>query len=67
MNIAGLKKVIENLPNDMEVFVGCQGYTNFDFIGGRPYEDSETQSIIHENKLFLTDYCAIDDGTGNTI
>lgn len=67
INIKYLKKFIENLPDDMEVFVGCQGYTNYDFKRGCMPEDSDTFLSVHDGKLFITDECAIETENGETI
>lgn len=67
MNVGKLKEFIKDLPDDMEVFVGCQGYSNFDFKNNEPWEDSDTFTIIYKGKLFITDECAVEDKYGNTI
>ena len=67
MNVGKLKKILKELPDDMEVFVGCQGYSNYDFKHDEPWEDSDTFAIVHEGKLFITDECAIVDKNVNTI
>lgn len=68
MTVGLLKELIRNLPDDMEVFVGCQGYSNYDFANKRIHTDSDTFAIVHDEKLFITDECAIEiDESGNTI
>jgi hypothetical protein len=67
MNVGMLKKVLEHLPDDMQVFVGCQGYCNYDFKEGKPYRDTDTFGIVYDGKLFITDACAIETETGETI
>ena len=68
LNIKYLKSIIKNLPDDMEIFVGCQGYTNYDCKRGCMPEDSDTFLIVYDGKLFITDECAIEiDENGNTI
>lgn len=68
MNVGHLKEVIDNLPDNMEVFVGCQGYTNYDFEANRFYDHSDTFCIVHDGKLFIVDEGAIEiDKDGNTI
>lgn len=67
MNIGLLKELIKDLPNDMQVFVGCQGYCNYDFKNRKPYKDTDTFAIVHDGKLFITDDCAIEDESGTTI
>lgn len=67
MDVGYLKELIENLPNDMEVFVSCQGYSNYDFCKNEPWADSDTFAIVHNGKLFIADECAVEDGEGNTI
>ena len=67
MNVGKLKEIIKNLPNDMPVFVACQGYCNYDFDRGQPCEDTDTFGIVHDGKLFITDECAVDIGDGETL
>lgn len=67
MNIGLLKQVIANLPDDMPVFVGCQGYANYDFKNRRACAETDTFAIVHGGKLFITDECAIETGNGETI
>ena len=67
MTIEYLKEIIKDLPGDMEVFVGCQGYTNYDFANECMFDGSDTFAIEHEEKLFITDECAIEDQLGKTI
>ena len=67
MNIGYLKDFIKDLPDDMRVFVGCQGYSNFNFDENKPWDDTDTFAIEHDGKLFITDECAIDIGEGKYI
>lgn len=67
MTVGMLKQLIEDLPDNMEVFVGCQGYTNFDFKNGNAYENRDTFVIVHDGKLFIADSCAIETENGETI
>lgn len=67
MNVGYLKELINDLPDKMSVFVGCQGYTNFNFQVDKPYEDTDTFAIVHNEKLFITDECVIEDKNGNII
>lgn len=67
MNVGLLKDLIKGLPNNMQVFVGCQGYCNYDFKNRKPYENTDTFVIVHDGKLFITDDCAIEDENGKTI
>ena len=67
MNVGMLKKILEDLPDDMQVFVGCEGYCNYDFKEGRPVNDTDTFVTVHDGKLFITDDCAIETETGETI
>lgn len=67
MKISDLKKKISGLPDEMEVFVGCQGYTNFEFEEDRRCVDGETMVIVHEGKLFIVDECAVETKDGTTI
>lgn len=67
MNVGKLKEILKDLSDDMLVFVGCEGYCNFDFKEGQPYRDTDTFGIVYDGKLFITDTCAIETETGETI
>lgn len=42
MNITMLKDIIKDLPDDMKVFVGCQGYSNYNFKQNKPCDETDT-------------------------
>ena len=67
MTVGYLMEIIKDLPEDTEVFVGCQGYSNFNFSNNKPHEDTDTFAISYNEKLFITDECAIEIGNGETI
>lgn len=67
MNVGKLKEIIKSLPDDMQVFVGCEGYCNYDFEEGRPMEDTDTFGIVYDGKLFIVDPCYYDKGDGESI
>lgn len=67
MNVGLLKEIIKDLPDDMQVFVGCEGYCNYDFKEGQPMPDTDTFGIVYDGKLFITDDGAIETETGETI
>ena len=67
MNVGKLKELIKDLPDDMPVFVGCQGYCNYDFKNGTITQYEDTFAIEHDGKLFITDSCAIEAGNGYII
>ena len=67
INVRYLKKQIKDLPDDMPVFVGCQGYTNYDFKNQKPFNDTGTFVIPYKVKLFITDEVCIETEDGNTI
>lgn len=67
MNVEYLKKIIQDLPDDMPVFVACQGYCNYDFDRNKSFDDTDTFGIVHDGKLFITDDCAVDIGNGETL
>lgn len=67
MNVGMLKNIIKNLPDDMQVFVGCEGYCNYDFEEGQPMEDTDTCGIVYKGKLFITDNCGIETETGEIL
>ena len=68
MNVGMLKDLLKDLPDNTQVFVACQGYCNFDFNKNKPYEDTDTFAVVHDEKLFITDDCAVEiDESGNTL
>lgn len=67
INVGSLKELIKDLPDDMPVFVGCQGYTNYDFKNQKPFDDTDMFVIPYKGKLFITDEIAIETEDGNTI
>ena len=67
MNVGKLKQELKDLPDDMPVFVACEGYCNYNFGKQEPFDSTDTFTIIHEGKLFITDECAVDTGDGTTI
>ena len=67
MNVGKLKEILKDLPDDMLVFVGCEGYCNYDFKEGQPMDGTDTFGIVHDGKLFITDTCAIETETGETL
>lgn len=67
MNIGKLKDIIKDLPDDMLVFVACQGYCNYNFDCKQAREDTDTFGIVHDGKLFITDDCSVDIGNGETL
>lgn len=67
MNVGYLKDVIKDLPNDMPVFVACQGYCNYNFDRKQPFDGTDTFGIVHDGKLFITDDCAVEIGDGRTL
>ena len=60
MNVGYLKDVIKDLPDDMPVFVACQGYCNYNFDSKQPFEGTDTFGIVHDGKLFITDDCFVE-------
>lgn len=66
-NVGSLRELIKDLPDDTPVFVGCQGYTNYDFKNQKPFDDTDTFVIPYKGKLFITDEAAIETEDGNTI
>jgi hypothetical protein len=67
MNVGKLKEILKDLPDDMLVFVGCEGYCNYDFEAGQPMDSTDTFGIVYDGKLFITDACAIETETGETL
>ena len=59
MNVGSLKNILKDLPDEMPVFVACQGYCNYDFENNKPVDDTDTFAIVHDGKLFITDECAV--------
>lgn len=67
MNVRFLKDIIEDLPDNMPVFVACQGFCNYDFGNKKPFDDTDTFGIVHDGKLFITDECNVDIGNGESL
>ena len=67
MNVGKLKEILKNLPDDMPVFVGCEGYCNYDFEEGQHMDGTDTFGVVYKGKLFITDDCAIETETGETL
>lgn len=67
MNVGKLREELKNLPDEMPVFVACEGYCNFDFAAGTAKQGTDTFAIVHDGKLVLTDENAVDDDSGHTI
>lgn len=67
MNVGLLKEIIKDLPDDMPVFVGCEGYCNYDFESGQPMDDTDTFGIVYDGKLFIVDPCYYDTRNGESI
>lgn len=64
MNVGKLKQELKDLPDDMPVFVACEGYCNYNFEQQRPFDGTDTFVLIHEGKLFITDACVVEIGDG---
>lgn len=64
MNVGKLKQELKDLPDDMPVFVACEGYCNYNFGKQEPFDSTDTFAIIHEGKLFITDECVVEIGDG---
>ena len=67
MNVGKLKEILKDLPDDMLVFVGCEGYCNYYFKKRQPRVGTDTFGIVYDGKLFITDDCAIETETGETL
>lgn len=67
MSVGKLKAILKDIPDDMPVFVACEGYCNYDFDRKQPCDDTDTFGIVHDGKLFITDDCAVDIGNGETL
>lgn len=56
MKAKDLKKLLENVADDAEVYVSCEGYTNY-----IPYADEpDTRIVVYDGKIFISDGCACD-------
>lgn len=63
MNVGYLKQVIKNLPDDMPVYVACDGVCNYNFADKEPRFLTETFAIEEGGCLFITDeYSVLQDG-----
>lgn len=60
MNVGMLKEAIKGYPDDMPVFVACEGRSNYDFGTDAPVDGTDTFVILHEDKVFITDDKNID-------
>ena len=67
MNVGKLKEILKDLPDDMQVFVGCEGYCNYDFEEGQPYDGTDTFGIVYDEKLFIVDNCYYATSNGESI
>ena len=67
MNVGYLKELLNDLPDDMPVFVACQGECNYDFYRKQPCKETDTFGIVYDGKLFITDDCSVDIGNGETL
>lgn len=66
--VGELKKLLLNYRNDTLVFIGCQGYTNYDFDKDNLYnKDSITRVNEYDGKLFITDGCALENKDGTIV
>jgi len=58
MNVGKLKQELADLPDDMPVYVSCEGYCNYNKIkrtGG-----TDTYAIVKNDKLFITDEVTVE-------
>lgn len=58
MNVGKLKQELAELPDNMSVFVACEGYCNYNKIkrtGG-----TDTFAIVKDDKLIITDEVTIE-------
>lgn len=67
MKAVELLQILAAVPEDAEIAVACQGYTNYDFKGGKIEEESETNTIYNDGVLFIIDSCALEKPDGTTI
>lgn len=54
MNVGDLKQKLRDFPDNMPVYVACQGYTNYDSF------DTRTFIIVKNGKLFIIDACTVE-------
>lgn len=52
MNVGKLKQELADLPDDMPVYVACEGTTNYH------KRDTDTFAIVSNGKLIISDECA---------
>lgn len=53
MDVRTLKDLIKDLPDGMQIYVVCGGYSNFDFKNNYPYNDAKTYAIMSDGNLFI--------------
>ena len=54
MNVGKLKQELANLPDDMPVYVSCEGYTNYH------KSDTNTFVVVNNRKLIICDECTVE-------
>ena len=54
MNVGKLKQELADLPDDMPVYVSCEGYTNYHT------SDTDTFAIVSNGKLIISDACTVE-------
>ncbi len=68
MTVEYLRNVIKNLPDEIPVYVACNGLCNYNFKEKRPREKTDTFAIVWQEKmLVITDECSVDVGNGESI
>ena len=60
LTVRRLKEILSTLSDDMEVYVACEGYSNWNFKENRQWPDQETVYKVMDGKLFICDGCAYD-------
>ena len=55
MTVGRLKLILTSYPNDMSVFVACNGMCNYDFKDHIPMLRTDTFAIEEDGCLFITD------------
>jgi hypothetical protein len=61
MTVKQLKDILEHLPDDTQVYVCCEGYTNY------TTENPSTYTTINGKGLFISDEKAVDLGNGEML
>lgn len=61
LTVEQLKRVLDGVQDDVKVYVGCKGYTNY------TDERPSTYVTVNDKGLFISDEHAVDLGNGEQL